>query len=391
MLGFAQSDSYDLDIYPDLWYNSVDGVRVGGFILGQMEGEYESGPHRLDAGIWLGTNFPDLPVSYYISFTEPIKPFVFPDNEANFKVTSSVRTGLSRHSISFNKRWQEGFDELNFQKLSFSFNRERMFDYDYRPYPQLWEDDWKSLMGADFQLSRNLETGRFNLKASFAQNLASQSFSKGDLEITQQFQLSKGFEFNLRGFVGYISENAPYEYFYGRSYRPAAEWLDKGISRAKGTIPGSLLDEGLIHMNGGANLRGYTFQDFESLSTTNRPLNFDRVASLNAEFVFPNPINELLVGSIVEDFVSFRSYLFGDIGQFYRDNYLQTPDIQSDVLQANSDAGIGFQFSINIPNYLGMDRGFALRYEIPFWLSHPENDDKFKFRNLIGIGAVISL
>lgn len=144
-------------------------------------------------------------------------------------------------------------------------------------------------------------------------------------------------------------------------------------------------------MNGGANLRGYTFQDFESLSTTNRPLNFDRVASLNAEFVFPNPINELLVGSIVEDFVSFRSYLFGDIGQFYRDNYLQTPDIQSDVLQANSDAGIGFQFSINIPNYLGMDRGFALRYEIPFWLSHPENDDKFKFRNLIGIGAVISL
>ena len=118
--------------------------------------------------------------------------------------------------------------------------------------------------------------------------------------------------------------------------------------------------------------------------------NFDFVSSLNVEFEFPNPVNSLFEGSIVESFVSFRSYIFGDAGTFSRKNY--GVHNLSDYKDQFADAGIGFQFSVNIPDYLGKDRGFALRYEIPFWLSDPAMDENnFKFRNLIGIGAVISL
>tara|TARA_R100000908_G_scaffold65427_1_gene56330 strand:- start:7339 stop:8556 length:1218 start_codon:yes stop_codon:yes gene_type:complete len=388
-LGFAQSDSYNLDIYPDLWYNSVDGARVGGFVLGEMEGEFQSGPHRLDAGVWLGTNFPDLPVSYYISLTEPIKPFTMPVNEANFRVESSIRTGLSRHKISFNKRWQPGFNELNFLRVGISFSREKMFDSEYRPFPLLWENQWKSLAGADLQFSQNLTPGRFMLKSSITQNLNADLFTVADVEITQTFELYKGFYIDVRGFAGYVSEYARPEYYYGRSYRPAAEWLDKGISRSKGTIPQSLVEDGLVHMSGGANLRGYTQQDFENPATMPNT-NFDFVSSLNVEFEFPNPVNSLFKGSIVESFVSFRSYIFGDAGTFSRKNY--GVHNLSDYKGQFADAGIGFQFFVNIPDYLGKDRGFALRYEIPFWLSDPAMDENnFKFRNLIGIGAVISL
>ncbi len=47
--------------------------------------------------------------------------------------------------------------------------------------------------------------------------------------------------------------------------------------------------------------------------------------------------------------------------------------------------------SINIPDYLGKNRGLMLRYDLPLWLSHPGNEANFKFRNVIGLGAVINL
>jgi hypothetical protein len=56
------------------------------------------------------------------------------------------------------------------------------------------------------------------------------------------------------------------------------------------------------------------------------------------------------------------------------------------------NAGIGLQFSLNIPDFLGKPRGFAIRYEVPFWISEPDaGDSNFEFSSLLGFGAVISL
>src|SRR5690554_3903930 len=106
---FAQSGRYNIDLAPDLWYNKVDGIRLGMNIIGEQEGTFLDGAHRLNAGIWLGTNFPDLPVSYYLSFTEPIPWISDFGSEGNVQLVSSVRTGFSRHGLYFNKRWQTGF------------------------------------------------------------------------------------------------------------------------------------------------------------------------------------------------------------------------------------------------------------------------------------------
>ncbi|MEX0844077.1 MAG: hypothetical protein WD022_02305 [Balneolaceae bacterium] len=389
----AQSGNYKLEFAPDAWYNNVDGVRIGARVLGEMEGEFQSGPHRLDAGLWLGTNFPELPVSYYVSFTEPIPAISTYGNEGNLRLKSQIRTGFSQHQLSFNKRWQPGFDELKFRELSLFFSQEKMFDSDYRPYPQLWKTDWKSLIGLNVWLSENFEIGKFDLKAALNQNLVSEaSYTVSSIEIKQQIPLPNGFNIRLRGFSGINSQDAAPEYQFGKSYRPPANWLDHGISRAQGTLPNNLLDDGLFQIAGGANLRGYTSQDFDKLANSENPVTYHFTASINAEVEYPNPINSLLKSSIIGDFVHLRSYAFGDIGQFHRNNYQQTPDLVTDIIDTNSDAGLGFQFSLNIPDYLGKDRGFAIRYEIPLWLSHPQaNENNFKFRNLIGFGAIISL
>ena len=83
--------------------------------------------------------------------------------------------------------------------------------------------------------------------------------------------------------------------------------------------------------------------------------------------------------------LDFRTYVFFDSG-----TSLGFTDREESRLL--SDAGLGFMFNLNIPDYLGKNRGFAIRYEVPLWLSNPNSESsEFEYRSLIGIGAVISL
>ncbi|MDR9415932.1 MAG: hypothetical protein RI564_06600 [Gracilimonas sp.] len=404
-IGFSQSNTYDLDIYPDLWYNSVDGVRVGGFVLGQMEGEFKSGPHRLDAGVWLGTNFPDLPVSYYVSFTEPLNRDVIPGNEANVQVQSSIRTGYSQHGVSFNKRWQPGFNELVFREISVGVSQEKVIDNNYRLIP-FQETDWKTLAGLFIETSGFTPFGDLKTNVSFQHNLSASSsqFSVGKTEIKHVVDLGKGFGINMRLFGALTSSNAPQEYHFSAANRDLISWLNNGFTRATGTIPKGLFENGLLQISGGFNLRGYNIEQFTSaLSSGDQTKSYlgliDKGISINSEVIFPNYINSLLKRTIVGDFVHLNSYLFYDIGK------LNGSALEGDVLypvdKIFADAGIGLQFSVNIPDWLGKDRDFAIRYDLPLWLSDPNGllpvslaapeSSQFKFRGILGIGAVISL
>ncbi|MFP8488261.1 hypothetical protein ACKGJO_04105 [Gracilimonas sp. Q87] len=387
----AQSDEYELSFAPDVWYNSVDGIRLGVRVAGNVEGEFRSGPHRLDAGLWLGTALPKSPLSYFVRYTEPIKGISSYANEGSIQLLSTIRTGYSYHEVSFNKRWQPGFDELQFKELSLGFSQEKLIDFAYRPYPQLWQDDWKSIISLNFWISEKWDKQKFDIQFTLLQNVneASNYFTVGTLEITEQIFLNDLFKLRLRGFGGYVTEDGAPEYLFGYSFGLPMEWLDTGISRAKGTLKESWLSSGLISFASGPNLRGYTRHDFEILSNGGVP-QYKSIAAFNTEFEFPNFLNNKLDRTIIGDFVKLRSYVFGDLGcTFDKEETVNLPMVENPTWVA--DAGIGVQFSINIPDYLGKDRGVALRYEVPFWISKPMGSEKhFKYRNLIGIGAVIS-
>lgn len=393
---FAQNDKYKLEFAPDLWYNSVDGIRVGARVLGDMEGTFQDGPHRLDAGMWLGTNFPDQPVSYYVSFTEPVPALSEFGEEFNVQLISSIRTGYNRHGVAINKRFQKGFDELRHQEIRVSVLQEKATENAYR-LNAFQETDWKTLAGIDFRTSGFTSLGALKTHLSFQQNVnpASENFSSGSAEVKHLTELGKGFGLNLRAFGALVSSDAPLEYNYSMANRAPISWLNNGVTRASGTIPDLFFENGLVQIAGGFNLRGYS-----KASLTNSGGNkdytisylgtLDKGFSLNTELIFPNYLNTLLKRSIVGDFIHLKSYLFQDTGRI--SGIRIEDDISLGFQQTVADAGIGLQFSINIPDWLGKDRGLALRYEIPLWLSNPVNgEESFKFRNLIGIGAVISL
>jgi hypothetical protein len=404
------SKSYEFIPAPDVWYNDVDGIRLGFRLKGQVPGTFEDGPHRLDAGLWLSTWFPDLPVSYYLSFTEPIPRWSDFGSEANVQVISSVRTGYVRQGVGFNKRWQQGFDERRYREVSLFNTYERRFDDEYAAFPLLWADDnpllvtdnptpFKSndnkiLTKLTAELRDENGLGRYSLSIFGAVQYLNDSYGFGSLTALQNIPFSEKWGLNLRAFAGTASRSTAPEFLYSKSTGPAINTLSSGVTRAKGTIPQPWMESGNLHIAGGANLRGYTKSDIESF--IHEPcvdcvqfFNYKltdltrSVAAFNTELDYPNPINSLF-NSIpyIADFITLRSYLFFDAG-----STLGSSNTSSSWI---ADGGAGFALSLNIPDYLGKPRGFVIRYDIPFWLSDPETGDPFEFRSLIGFGTVLS-
>ena len=386
----AQSKSYEILPSPDLWYNSVDGIKLGIRLRGQVPGTFEDGPHRLDASIWLNTWFPDLPVSYRLSYTEPITAWSDYGSEANVEFISSVNTGYQVHGVGINKRWQTGFDERRYKELSFYNTFEKMFDDEYRAFRLLWSDQNKIISTVTAEYQNDNPLGWYNVSLSGSLQYLNDPFGFANLTATQMVPLNDYWGFRFRGFIGAATSDSAPEYLFSRSSSPAIDKLDSGLTRARGTIPQGWIESGNVQIAGGPNLRGYTSQDvsgfFPCVNCFElRPALFSSFASINTEFDYLNPI-ELIFEKIpyVSEFISFRSYLFFDAGKSLGTREFESTDIFA-------DAGAGFSLSLNIPNYLGKPRGFVFRYELPLWLSDPGvGEDEFQVRHLFAIGAVIS-
>lgn len=396
----SQDNSYELIPAPDIWYNDVDGIRLGVRLKGQVPGTFDDGPHRLDAGVWLGTWFPDLPLSYYFSFTEPVFSWSRYGSEAHLRLISSVRTGYQSHGLGLHKRWQRGFDERRYVEAGIFNSFEDRFDGEYIAFPYLWSRDHKILttLTAEFQNENPLGVYAVSFSGSF--QYLDRSYGVGNLTASQQIDINRSWTLRLRGFAGAASSGTDAEYLFSRSFSPAVETLQSGITRAKGTIPQPWMESGNFHVAGGANLRGYTSDDIDNfvykpcVSCSGdvfinevSPVLFRSIAAFNSELDYPNPAG-ILFDRIpyLGEFMSFRSYLFFDAGTPLG---IGEDNIHTDTVFA--DGGAGFALSLNIPDYLGKPRGFVLRYEMPFWLSEPGgNQEAFKFRHLFAVGTVIS-
>lgn len=386
----AQTGSYEWIPAPDLWYNDVDGIRVGIRVKGQVPGTFEDGPHRLDAGLWLSTWFPKTPVSYYLSYTNPIDPWSDFGSEASYQVISSIRTGYHIHGAALKKRWQQGFDERKYREIRLFQSLEKRFDDEYTAFPVLWSQSEKLKSTLSAELKDDNRLGWYKADASFAVQYLDDVYSQFSGSVVQNIEFHKYWGLKMRFFTGLASSNADPEYLFSRSGMPAINTLDSGVTRAKGTIPQPWMEGGNFQLAGGANLRGYTSQDVSTFNSSDPnlpavPFLLNSVVAFNTEFDYFNPISlgfERI--PYVSEFLSFRSYLFFDAGRS-----LEFIDNEPDSIYA--DAGAGFSLSLNIPDYLGKPRGFVFRYELPFWLSEPAGEDPFKFRHLISFGAVISL
>lgn len=373
----------------------MDGVRLGVRILGEVEGTFKDGPHRLDAGVWVGSKLPENPVSYYISFTEPIAAFSDFGSEGSVQLISSSRTGYALHQLRLNKRWQKGFDELDYFEISVYGSYEKNFELAYRNDLDSWSTLWKSIIGSDLVFSRDFDRFRTENRFDYLQEI-DLGFSSILIESINAYSVSETIKIRARAYFQSTDEDAHGEYFSYLWSNSQIEWLRNGFKRAQGTIPESSIGNGFIQFSGGPNLRGYTEHQVEDV-TNGVFTQYETVYGLNIELVIPNPLNnQIKKNQILKDLVQFESYVFIDAGgglneSRYSNTLLVVPNPPIENTGTLYDVGIGFQLSANIPDYLGKDRGIFIRYDIPLWLSSPSNNESnLKYRNVIGIGAIFN-
>ncbi len=374
---------YRLSFAPDLWYNNIDGARLGLRVRGQMAGTFSDGPHRLDAGIWLGSKLPKDPVSYYVSLTEPIAVLSDFGSEASIEGLSSIRDGYHMHGIAATKRWQRGFNESEFLILRLKTNYTQRYDVRYALLPNLWQNRPVYTATTTFHTRRDYgQLGTmvhsFHLSVGAFGHGDKQSFAQLEVEHLSRKQIGSKFVFVHRIFVGLSSEDTPIERRYRYSSGKSIDEVEFGITRSRGILPQKGIDEGWIHTADGPNLRGYGRIEMGRL-VGGRLATLTDVGSLNMELDYPNPVSWLLSRiPVFGGVLNSRMYIFSDHG------------LANNSVKSN--AGAGISVGLNIPDYLGRSRSLALRYDVPAWLSEPQvKGENWKYRSVLGIWSVINL
>lgn len=374
---------YSISFQPDIWYNNVDGIKVGTVFKGRVFTTDEEGPHRLDGGFWLSTWFPSLPVSYLVSYTEPVPRLSDYGSEFNIRLASSIREGYHNHGAGINKRWEHPSDFRKYWELSIAYSLEKRFDHEYVLFPELWSENWKGIIKPSVHYQTLNRFGFFNMDLQSRVNTIENFFYTTSLSVSQQVSLGSGWLVRARAYGEVINDDSYPEYRLFRSSGSEIATLNRPLSRSKGTVPIRWVHSGNIHFSAGPNLRGYTNQDIQSKTEGNTE-SYTSAYTFNLELDFPNLVQASIRNiDYISEFLTFRSYLFTDTGTFHGN-----PDTEMNGFYSNAGAGIALTF--NIPDYLGKPRGFVIRYEVPFWLSDPENDNKLQWRHLLGLGATIT-
>lgn len=381
LLARQDSGAYELRFRPDLWYNDVDGIRPGVKIAGRVAGTGQEGPHRMDLVVRLGLWFPSLPVSYSLEYTEPLPFFSPPENEFHLRLHSSAGEGYQQHGATLRKRWQPGREYRNYFETGFGYHLRNRFDDNYLLFPQFWSDGRYGMIDAFLEHQHLNRAGIFRFSLFADLHAGDPEFGRFESVLLQQVAIHGSWQLRLRLHGELVTGSPPPEYRPMLSSGAGIHTFKSPMFRARGTVPSAWVRNGYVHYGAGPGLRGYTRGDIASLAGGN-PRYFDSIGSINMEFDVPNPIQHA-IGKLerVREFFSFRTYLFS-----------AGAVTGADAAQERrfAEAGAGLSLSFNVPDHLGRDRGFVIRYDVPAWLSQPGDESNWKWRHLIGIGAVIT-
>lgn len=379
-LNFAPTSfrKYVAQYRPDLWYNSVDGVKVGG----KLTGNYFGFKHKFSARVLFNTGIGanqnqdviddrDL-LSYQIDYATPVAKFT------DIQVGSRWMDGWMYHKLGINRNLPKGV-------FNFDVSSATRDNSSYLLYPEFANTGTDNAMRVS--LTRNFKqfngNGSLVLRGQAPVVFSDYAYSSISAEWLNTRNVKK-MVLKTRAFAQLIEgTNIAPEAMLQLSGANTYDLMDNRYTRSIGWLSANPLmhtrNGNNVHQGGGLNLRGYSGVVTTNVHNGDTLTNFvgSRGAAVNAELDFGNYINPKLrkLGRVVQ----VNPYLFTDFG------VLANSDNQHGGLRM--DAGVGANFALMFNSKWSATKPLNLRVDLPFFLNRiPEEQTEYvKFRYVFGV------
>lgn len=357
---YLPRNAYSLFWWPQIWYNDVDGLKIGLKFLGGYLNRY----YVIRNNLWFGLK--SRQVDYNFGYSMPWEKL----NKNLWRHLYLAKIeGRIELNLCLNYILSKQFAGAKAQHFVFGFLHQDASDnqYTFRKIDTgsrtIKIQTWDKGNVNKFYWSYNtncfgwLPQYNFEFNGQISDKAWGSDFDFAKFSLINQFELGSvksNWKVNVRNFIGYayryddqmpiqdrywVAEGNPsqqFKYYYLRSIGSLPAWLN-------------------YHFPGDGNLRGY----LNKLILGNSPLTTNQLISANIDFVhrkfhhlLPNKIRVLVQG------IDFT--LFFDAGRVWDDDFHQNYLF---------DAGFGLRFYKII---LGQQK--ILRIDFPLWLSHPQLD-----------------
>lgn len=399
---------YRAYVRPDIWWNPVDGIKLGAHI----EGDYFFSMHKLDATVWVNTHFfQDFDyrsyesegwyeryplLNYTLNYTSPLSRNL---TKLQLQINSRLLDGLWYHRGGFN--WLvNGNNTLSLYGLTMW--RPIAYDRDYLIYTNEWSSAKarpNASVNAAWSHLYNYRGGNgvytLSIRAPFTGNSANDfNYAFAQLEAINNNRWKK-FDIRTRLFARYgVGTVLPYESLLFLAGANPEGMMDNQFTRSVGYVLNdwrTYSQTGMNHFQqgGGLNLRGYAGYLVADDVEGDILIGYKGRGGIsgNIEVDIDNYIP--LKPKFIKDILHADVYAFADAGliQLSRRNEQYWDIIPTTVLSdIRVDAGVGVALTVKKLKGIEKWKPLTLRLDMPFFVNRPPyaNPDYFAFRYMIG-------
>lgn len=394
---------YRIYMRPDVWWNALDGFKLGVNLNGSLMGIRDN----FSLTTWFNTHLAQGGTRYNLDAATKKKAGWF---SYKFDYWTSLDKVIKKATLYYHGQWLDGCEmyKIGMTKQlpqNFStdinikaFTRNREEWRSYLLYPNEWDAMWTN--GHKFNASVNLSLTytyaheKFNgfLTGHIRTGLVTSAFDYNYFDITAVNRAAAWkFDFRTRLYARLgTGSNVPSEsalYFAGGN---PEEMMDSKYYRAAGFVPESWAgnygnDINHLQFGGGLNMRGYAgylLAETDKNGIVIPAYKGPSGVALNEEIDFNRIVP--VKNQWLKDHFTLNTYLFGDAGSIAYVN----SDNKQQLSHLRFDAGVGAAFTIKKWGPLQGIKPLTFRFDVPFFVSNTPDasPEHFKFRWVVGIG-----
>jgi hypothetical protein len=381
---------YSMKWRPELWYNSIDGVKAGL----HFNGNYMQYKHLLRATVWYNTRLgndttigPANPVNYSFSYTNNVA------RNFSYYLQSRFLDGLWMNRIGINKLYGNNIFSAYFK----SMYRTKPGDLAYLLYPSAWQNDmWNNTLNIEYTRNYHYKYGNGQIVLGMRNTAPGSDYSYATIHLTVINENRLGrLDFRTRVFAQYMTgDNVAPESMLNVAGANSEQMMENKFVRSRAFVPVTWLgygdDVNHFHFGGGLNIRGFAGYALPVTADGTQVFLYQGMsgASFNGELDLDRLVK--IEPRALRNWLHLDVYLFGDAGviqnKFKAGEYglTKTQTVTGNVLMS---AGTGVALTIKKWSRFDELKPLTLRFDVPWVLNKTPfvDGEHVRFRWIVGV------